>query len=390
MSVEASRPLTVDSDDERMFRDSVRQFAERSIAPKVPEMERTKLMDPAIIREAFDLGLMGVEIPVEHGGAGASFTTAIIAIEELAAVDPAVSVCVDVQNTLVINAVLRWADPSQRARYLPRLCRDLLGSYCLSEPESGSDAFALRTRAVEDGDVYRLNGTKMWITSGGEAGFFLVFATVDPDKGYKGITAFLVERGFPGFSVGTREDKLGIRASSTVSLHFEDCIVPRANVLGQVGHGYKIAIETLNEGRIGIGAQMIGLARGALRHTRRHLLARRQFGRPLADFQGIQFQLADLATELEAARLLVYNAARRKDVGLPFVKHASMAKLFASRTAERIASQSVELHGGVGFTTEFPVEKFYRDAKIGTIYEGTSNMQLQTIARQVLSDDGAF
>jgi alkylation response protein AidB-like acyl-CoA dehydrogenase len=351
-------------------------------------MDRAQRMDPAVVRDAFDLGLMGIEIPTDLGGSGAGFTTAIIAIEELAVVDPAVSVCVDVQNTMVNKAMLRWGTDAQKRRYCPRLARDLLSSYCLSEPGSGSDAFALATRAVPDGDVYRLTGTKLWVTNGAEAGFYLVFATVDPALGYKGITAFLVERGFPGFSVGRKEDKLGIRASSTVSLRLEDCVVPRENVLGEVGQGYKIAIELLNEGRIGIGAQMIGLARGAFRQARAYVRERRQFGRAIADFQGVQFQLAELATQLEAARLLVYNAARLKEAGCPFLVEAAMAKLFASRTAERVASACVELHGGVGFTTDFPAEKFYRDAKVGAIYEGTSNMQLQTIARQLLADDG--
>jgi alkylation response protein AidB-like acyl-CoA dehydrogenase len=378
-------PLTIDTDDQAIFRASVRQFAEKSIAPKVRQMDHDQKMDPAVIREAFELGLMGIEVPAEYGGSEAGFHSAIIAIEELAAVDPAVSVCVDVQNTLVNNAVLRWGNEEQKKRYFPRLTKDLLASYCLSESGSGSDAFALATRAVPDGDNYRLTGTKMWITNGGEAGFFLLFATLDPAAGYKGITAFLIERDFPGFSVGKKEDKLGIRASSTVTLHLEDCVVPRRNVLGEVGKGYKIAIETLNEGRIGIGAQMIGLARGALRHARGHILERKQFGRALADFQGIQFQVADLATQLEAARLMVYNAARLKEAGRPFLTEAAMAKLFASQVAERVASKCVELHGGVGFTAEFPVEKFYRDAKIGSIYEGTSNMQLQTIAKQLLA-----
>lgn len=383
-------PITIDTEDEAMFRATVRQFAERSVAPRVREMDHAQKMDPAIVREAFELGLMGVEVPTELGGSAAGFTSAIIAVEELAVVDPSVSVCVDVQNTLVNNAILRWANDEQKKRYFPRLTRDLLASYALSEPESGSDAFALSTRAVADGDVYRLTGTKMWITNGAEAGFFLLFATVEPSLGYKGITAFLVERGFPGFSVGKKEDKLGIRASSTVTLHLEDCVVPRENVLGEVGKGYRIAIETLNEGRIGIGAQMIGLARGALRHARSYILERRQFGRPIADFQGVQFQLAQLATELEAARLMVYNAARLKEAGRPFLVEAAMAKLFASQMAERVASRCVELHGGVGFTAEFPAEKYYRDAKIGSIYEGTSNMQLQTIAKQLLGDDSRF
>lgn len=377
-------PLTVDTDEQAIFRESVRSFAEQSVAPHVREMDRTQSMRRELIDSAFELGLMGIEIPTEYGGAGANIATAVIAIEELAAVDPSLSVCVDVQNTLVNNAVLRWASEEQRQRYLPRLCTSSLASYCLSEAGSGSDAFALKTRATEDGDCYRLSGTKMWITNGGEADLFLMFATVDPDAGYRGITAFIIERDFPGFSVGKKEDKLGIRASSTVTLHMDDCVVPKRNVLGEVGKGYKIAIETLNEGRIGIGAQMIGLARGALDHARRYILERRQFGQALAEFQGVQFQFAEAATQLEAARLLVYNAARLKDAGRPFLTEAAMAKLFASQAAERIASRCVELHGGVGFTAEFPAEKFYRDAKIGSIYEGTSNMQLQTIAKQLL------
>jgi alkylation response protein AidB-like acyl-CoA dehydrogenase len=383
-SGEIIRPLTVDGEDEAMFRQSVRAFAQQTVAPHVAEMDRSQQMRREIIRGAFELGIMGIETPVELGGAGASFMTAIIAIEELAAVDPSVSVCVDVQNTLVGNAILRWASDEQKERYCPRMATDMLASYCLSEPGSGSDAFALATRAVEDGDVWRLTGSKMWITNGGEADFFLLFATVDPSAGYKGITAFLIERDFPGFSVGKKEDKLGIRASSTVTLNLDDCVVPKANVLGEIGKGYKIAIETLNEGRIGIGAQMIGLARGALENARRYILERRQFGRAIADFQGVQFQFAELAVQLEAARLMVYNAARLKDAGRPFLTEAAMAKLFASQTAERVASKCVELQGGVGFTTEFPAEKFFRDAKIGSIYEGTSNMQLQTIAKQLL------
>lgn len=390
MDIEPGRPLTADTDEEAMFRAMVRQFAEQRVRPLVESMDREQRMDPAIIREAFDLGLMGIEIPEALGGSGATFTTAIIAIEELARVDPSVSVCVDVQNTLVNNALLRWGTEEQKRRYCPRLARDLLASYCLSEPESGSDAFALSTRAVPDGDVFRLTGTKMWITNGAEAGLYLLFATVDPSRGYKGITAFLIERDFPGFTVGKKEDKLGIRASSTVTLHLDDCVVPRENVLGEIGKGYRVSIETLNEGRIGIGAQMIGLARGALHHTLEYVRQRRQFGRPIADFQAVQFELADLATQLEAARLLVYNAARLKEAGRPFVAEAAMAKLFSSRVAERVASKCVELHGGVGFTREFPVEKLYRDAKIGSIYEGTSNMQLQTIARQLLAGDNRF
>ncbi len=380
----AATPLTVDSDEQAIFRESVRSFARQTVAPHVREMDETQSMRRELIRGVFELGIMGIEVPVEYGGAGADIMTSVIAIEELAAVDPSLSVCVDVQNTLVNKAILRWGSEEQKQRYLPRLCSDMLSSYCLSESGSGSDAFALQTRAVADGDAYRLNGSKSWITNGGEAELFLMFATVDPDAGYRGITAFVIERNFPGFSVGKKEDKLGIRASSTVALHMEDCVVPKTNVLGEVGKGYKIAIETLNEGRIGIGAQMIGLARGALEQARGYILERRQFGRAIADFQGVQFQFAEAATDLEAARLLVYNAARLKDSGRPYLTEAAMAKLYSSQAAERIASRCVELHGGVGFTKDFVAEKFYRDAKIGSIYEGTSNLQLQTIAKQLL------
>jgi len=386
MSETDPTPLTVDSAEQAIFRESVRNFAQQAVGPHVREMDEAQTMRRELIDAAFALGIMGIEIPAEYGGAGADIATAIIAIEEIAAVDPSLSVCVDVQNTLVNNAIVRWANDEQKKRYLPRLCSDMLASYCLSESGSGSDAFALRTRAVEDGDSYRLNGTKMWITNGAEAEFYLMFATVDPEAGYRGITAFLIERDFAGFSVGKKEDKLGIRASSTVTLHMEDCVVPKSNILGEVGKGYKIAIETLNEGRIGISAQMIGLGRGALENARRYILERRQFGRAIADFQGVQFQFAEAATQLEAARLLVYNAAHLKDAGLPFLTEAAMAKLYSSRAAERIASQCVELHGGVGFTKEYAAEKFYRDAKIGSIYEGTSNMQLQTIAKNLLAE----
>jgi butyryl-CoA dehydrogenase/short/branched chain acyl-CoA dehydrogenase len=374
----------VDAPDEALFRDTVRAFARERIAPRVRAMDQAKQLDPELLRALFEMGLMGIEIPPALGGAGATFMTSLIAIEELAVVDASVSVGVDVQNTLVNTALLRWGSEAQQRRYLPRLARDTLASYCLSEPGSGSDAFALATRAVPDGDGYRLTGTKMWITGGAEAGLYLVFATVDPAAGYKGITAFLVERGTPGFAIGKREDKLGLRASSTVALHFDDCAVPRQNVLGPVGLGYKIAIATLNEGRIGIGAQMVGLARGAFEQARAYVLERRQFGQRIAEFQGVQFQIAELATQIEAARLLVYNAARLKEAGQPFLTEAAMAKLHASQVAERTASLGVELHGGVGFTTEFPAEKFYRDAKIGSIYEGTSNVQRQTIAKQIL------
>jgi alkylation response protein AidB-like acyl-CoA dehydrogenase len=380
------QPLTVDEPSDAAFRETVRQFAARTLAPHVREMDRSQRMDPAILSELFAFGLMGVEVPAELGGSAAGFMASIIAIEELAVVDPAVSVCVDVQNTMVNNSLRRWGTTEQQARYLPQLTRSLVGSYALSEPASGSDAFALTTRAVADGDVFRLTGTKQWITSGAEAGLYLLFATVDPHAGYRGITAFLVERASPGFSVGRREDKLGIRASSTVVLHLDDCIVPRANVLGEIGKGYKYAIEALNEGRIGIGAQMIGLARGALGHAGAYIRERRQFGRAVADFQAVQFQYAELATQLEAARLLVYNAARLKLAQRPFLKEAAMAKLFASRAAERIASACVELFGGVGYTADYPAEKYYRDAKVGSIYEGTSNIQLQTIAKLMLGE----
>lgn len=377
-------PLTALSEEERMFQQAVRDFARKEIAPKVMQMDEAQKMDPELIRQCFDMGLMGIEVPARFGGAESSFFTAILAIEELAAVDPSMSVCVDVQNTLFNNAVLRWASEDLKQKYLPRMCSEWVGSYALSESGSGSDAFALATRAQDCGDHWKLNGSKMWITNGAEASLYLVFANVDPSQGYRGITGFLVERSFPGFSVGKKENKLGIRASSTVELIFEDCAVPKSNVVGQVGKGYKVAIETLNEGRIGIGAQMIGLARGAFEAATKYITERKQFGRAIADFQGVQFQVGQMATDIEAARLLVYNAARLKDAGVPFLKEAAMAKLFASQVAERVASLCVELHGGVGFTKEFPAEKFYRDAKIGAIYEGSSNMQLQTIAKILL------
>ena len=383
--MDLERPaLTALSDEEGMFRDMVRQFAEQRIAPLAPVMDRDATMDRALIAELFELGLMGIEIPEQHGGAGASFFTSVIVVEELSRVDPAVGVLVDVQNTLVDTAIARYGDDDQRGRYLPRLASDMVGAYALSEAGSGSDAFALKTRARQDGDGWVLDGTKLWITNGEEAELFIVFANVDPAEGYRGITAFLVERGFGGFVVGKKEDKLGIRASSTTELSFDGCRIPAANVLGEVGKGYKIAIEQLNEGRIGIGAQMIGLAQGALDHTLRYVRERQQFGRPIGDFQGVQFQIAEMRTELEAARLLVYNAARLKEANRPFLGEAAMAKLYASEAAQRIASTCVDLHGGYGFTKEYPVEKLYRDAKIGTIYEGTSNMQKQTIAKLIL------
>jgi alkylation response protein AidB-like acyl-CoA dehydrogenase len=381
----SARPALTDlTEQERMFQEAVRDFAAAEVAPKVMDMDREARVEPGLIDGLFEMGLMGVEIPEQYGGTGADFFTSILVVEELSRVDPAVSVLVDVQNTLVINAIIRWATDDQKARILPRLASDTVGAYALSEAGSGSDAFALACRASADGDDWLLNGHKLWITNGNEAGFFIVFANVDPAAGYTGITAFLVEKGQDGFSIGKKEDKLGIRASSTTELVFENVRVPPENVLGEVGVGYKIAIETLNEGRIGIGAQMVGLAQGALDHTVRYVQEREQFGRPIGRFQGVQFQLADMATEIEASRLLVYNAARLKDAGQPFVTPAAMAKLYASEAAQRVASTCIDLHGGYGFTKEYPVEKFYRDAKIGTIYEGTSNMQKQTIAKALM------
>jgi alkylation response protein AidB-like acyl-CoA dehydrogenase len=387
VSPEASVPpaLSTLSDDERLFHDSVLDFASQEIRPRVREMDERAALDPALLTRLFDLGVMGVEIPEAYGGAGATFFYSVLAVEALSRVDPAVGVLVDVQNTLVVNALLRWGSPDQQQQYLTRMARDTVGAYALSEAGSGSDAFALTTRATERGDGFVLDGRKLWITNAAEAGVFIVFATVDPAAGYKGITAFLVDRGTPGFTVGHKEDKLGIRASSTCELLLEGCQVPRAQVLGEVGKGYKIAIETLNEGRFGIGAQMLGLAVGALDHAVRYTQERKQFGKAIADFQGVQFQLARAATDVEAARLLVYNAARLRDAGRPFLKEAAMCKLFASEVAERTASLAVNLFGGYGFVKDYPVEKLYRDAKIGQIYEGTSNLQLQTIAKQLLS-----
>jgi alkylation response protein AidB-like acyl-CoA dehydrogenase len=362
----------------------VREFTTTEVAPKVMEMDRAQALDPQVVSRLFELGLMGVEIPDRYGGTGADFFTSVLVVEEISRIDPSVAVLVDVQNTLVINALLRWGTDAQMAEHFPRLAKDTVGAYALSEVGSGSDAFALQCRARRDGDGWRLDGRKMWITNGAEAGFFIVFATVDPDADYKGITAFLVERGTPGFTVGKKEEKLGIRASSTCELIFDGVRVEGDAVLGQVGQGYKVAIETLNEGRIGIGAQMLGLAQGALDHTLRYVQEREQFGRAIGTFQGVQFQIAEMATEIEAARLLVYNAARLKQAGEAFVVKAAMAKLFASETAQRVASRCIDLHGGYGFTTEYPVEKLYRDAKIGTIYEGTSNMQKQTIAKVLM------
>jgi len=380
----APMPLTQCSEEERMFRETVRRFAAEQIAPLVRSMDEAQQMDAGLVRRLFDLGLMGIAVPEQYGGAGGSFFDAILAVEEISAVDPAVGVLVDVQNTLCINALLRWATEEQKQEWLPRLAADTVGAYALSEAGSGSDAFALQARAVWRGDSYVLNGQKLWITNAKEAGLFIVFATVDPAAGYKGITAFLVEKGAAGFSLGKKEDKLGIRASSTCELIFQDCAVPANQVLGEAGKGYRIAIETLNEGRIGIGAQMLGLATGAWGHAARWARERKQFGKALVEFQAMQFQLAEMATEIEAARLMVYNAARLKDAGGNFLKEAAMSKYFASHVAERVASLAVEVFGGAGFVKDYPVEKLYRDAKIGKIYEGTSFMQLATIAKLVL------
>ncbi len=377
-------PLTELNEEERMFQAAVRQFATREIGLHVREMDEAGLFRPDLLRQCFELGLMGIEAPEEYGGQGGTFFQAVLAVEELAAVDASAAVIVDVQNTLVINALLRWASEEQKRRYLPRLVRDTVGAYALSEAGAGSDAFALATRAVEQDDAYSLTGRKLWITNAYEAGVFLVFANANPEAGHRGITCFLVEREFPGFAVGKKEDKLGIRASSTCELILENCRVPKANVMGKAGIGYKIAIETLNEGRIAIGAQMVGIARGALDHALAYAKQRKQFGKPIAEFQAVQCDLARMATDLEAARLLVYNAARLRDAGLPFTKEAAMAKYFASQIAETVASRAIEIFGGIGFTKDAPVEKYYRDAKIGRIYEGTSNMQLLTIARHAL------
>jgi alkylation response protein AidB-like acyl-CoA dehydrogenase len=382
--VEFTRGLTRNHEDEALFRDSVYEFADREIRPHVREMDDQAHIPRQLIDKLFDLGVMAIEIPEAQGGAGASFFHAVLAVEALSRVDPSIGVLVDVQNTLVANALMRWGSDEVKQRYLPSLAQHTVGAYALSEAGSGSDAFALSTRAAETPDGFVLNGRKLWITNGQEAGLFIVFATVNPEAGYRGITALLVERGLPGFTVGRKEDKLGIRASSTCELLFEDCRVPRASVLGEVGKGYKVAIETLNEGRIGIGAQMIGLAQGALDHTVAYIRERKQFGKTIAGFQGVQFQIARAATELEAARLMVYNAARLRDAGEPFVKEAAMCKIFSSEVAERVTSLAVNLYGGYGFVKDYPVEKLYRDAKIGQIYEGTSNLQLQTIAKQIL------
>jgi len=377
-------PLTTLTEDEILFRNNVRQFAEDKIRPLVKEMDEKAVFDPGLLEQFFQLGLMGIEIPEQYGGAGGTFFEAILAVEEFSRVDASAGVIVDVQNTLVANAIIRWGNEAQKKRYLAKMAADTVGAYALSEAGSGSDAFALQTRAELKGNEYVLNGRKLWITNGKEAGIFILFATVDVSKGYKGITAFLIEKNFAGFTVGKKEDKLGIRASSTCELILEDCRVPQENVLGEVGKGYKIAIETLNEGRIGIGAQMLGVARGAWEFAAKYAQERKQFGKPISEFQGVQFQIAQMATDIEAARLLVYNAARLKDAGGDYVKEAAMAKLFCSQVAERVASLAIEIHGGYGFTKDCPVEKYWRDSKIGKIYEGTSNMQLATIAKLVM------
>ena len=383
-TVEIIPPLTVLSEDESLFRDSVREFAEAQVRPLVREMDEQARMSSTLLRQLFELGIMGIEVPEAHGGAGGRFFHSVLAVEELSRVDPSVGVLVDVQNTLVINALLRWATEEMKQRFLPRLAASAVGAYALSEAGSGSDAFALTTRASEDGDHFVLTGGKLWITNANEADVFIVFATLDPSAGYRGITAFVVERGFPGFTVGKKEDKLGIRASSTCELLFDDCRVPRANLLGEPGKGYKVAIETLNEGRIGIGAQMLGLARGALDAAIGYVKERKQFGKAIGEFQAVQHQIARAVVDVEAARLTVYNAARLRDAGKPFLTEAAVCKILSSEVAERVASLAVNLFGGNGFVKEYPVEKFYRDAKIGQIYEGTSNLQLQTIAKQIL------
>ncbi len=380
-----ARPLTALSEDEKLFRATVRRFAHDRIRPYVREMDEAGVFRKDLIRQFFEMGLMGIEIPEEYGGQGGTFFQAILAVEELSAVDPSAGVIVDVQNTICNNALLRWATAEQKTRYLPKLATDTVASYALSEAGSGSDAFAMATRAEERAGGFILNGRKLWITNAAEAGLFLLFANARPEAGYKGVTAFLVERGFPGFEVGKKEDKLGLRASSTCELILNDCRVPRENVMGEVGQGYKIAIETLNEGRIAIGAQMIGLARAALEHATAYAGQRKQFGKTIGEFQGVQFDLARMATEIEAARLLVYNAARLRDAGMPFLTEAAMAKYYSSEVAEKAASKAIEIHGGVGVTKDYPVEKLYRDAKIGRIYEGTSNIQLVTIAKKLLA-----
>ena len=383
-SEQITQALTTLSEDERLFRESVYEFADREIRPLVREMDEHAKIQRTLVDKLFDLGVLGIEIPESYGGAGASFFHAVLAVEALSRVDPSIGVLVDVQNTLVINALIRWGNDDVKRRYLPKLASRVIGAYALSEAGSGSDAFAMTARASEQDGEWVLNGRKLWITNGNEADLFIIFANVSPDAGYRGITAFLVERDFAGFTVGKKEDKLGIRASSTCELILDGCRVAHANVLGEVGKGYKVAIETLNEGRIGIGAQMIGLSQGALDYAIAYTKERKQFGKPIADFQAVQHQIARAATELEAARLMVYNAARLRDGGRPFLTEAAMSKIFSSEVAERITSLAVNLYGGYGFVKDYPVEKLYRDAKIGQIYEGTSNLQLQTIAKQIL------
>ena len=381
----AGTPLTALSEEEQLFQNTVRKFAREQIAPHVREMDEAGVFRKDIVRQFFELGLMGIEIPEEFGGQAGSFFQCVLAVEELSAVDPSAGVIVDVQNTIVNNAILRWASHEQKRRFLPKMAASTVGSYALSEAGAGSDAFAPASRAVEKDDCFLITGRKLWISNADEAGVFILFANVNPEVGYRGITAFLVERDFPGFQVGKKEDKLGMRASSTCELILDNCRVPKSNVLGEVGKGYKIAIETLNEGRIAIGAQMVGLAKGALGHAVAYAKERKQFGQPISNFQGVQFQLAVMATEIEAARLLVYNGARLRDAGMPFVTEAAMAKYYSSEIAEKVASKAIEIHGGVGVTRDYPVEKLYRDAKVGRIYEGTSNIQLVTIAKGILA-----
>ena len=384
-TITAMPALTRLAEDEAIFRDSVYEFADREIRPLAREMDEHAKFNPGLIKKLFELGVMSVEVPESFGGAGGTFFHSVLAVESLSRVDASIGVLVDVQNTLVINAVMKWGNDEIKRNYLPKFATSMIGAYCLSEAGSGSDAFALATRATAQGDGYAINGRKLWITNGNEADMFIVFANLNPEAGYRGITAFIVDRGTPGFTVGKKEDKLGIRASSTCELIFEDCVVPKSQILGEVGKGYKVAIETLNEGRIGIGAQMLGLAQGALDHTVRYIKERRQFGKPIAEFQGVQFQIARMAMDVETTRLLVYNSARLRDAGLPFLTEAAMCKIHSSEVAERVASMAINLYGGNGFVKEYPVEKLYRDAKIGQIYEGTSNMQLMTIAKGILS-----
>lgn len=384
-STQRIAPLTHLTEDEQMLKDASAEFADTIIKPKVHEMDEAAKLDPELIKQFFEMGFMAIEVPEKYSGGGGTFFMSILAIEQISRVDASVGVFMDVQNTLVNNAFLRWGSEEINERFLPQLATEKVGAYCLSEAGSGSDAFALKCSAKEDGDHYILNGTKLWITNANEADIFLVFATINPDAGYKGITGFIVERGMEGFSISKKENKLGIRASSTCELLFEDVKVPKENILGDVGKGYKVAIETLNEGRIGIGAQMIGIAQGSFDAALAYTQERKQFGQAISEFQGVQFQLAQMATELEMARLLVYNAARIKEAGQPFLKEAAMAKYYSAEVAEKLSSMAIDLFGGYGYVKEYPVEKFYRDSKIGKIYEGTSNMQLQTISKIILN-----